>query len=113
MSSILQFNYKLLNAKIYLCSRKLNIALFITKIKHWKYFKNTRHGLMAVMATYGQSQKYKYQFFKFGKTTMCNDAFALAIKMWDENSWKASSYPGLRTYLGPRHTVGTDKCFRA
>ena len=81
MNSILQFNYKLLNAKIYLCSRKLNISLFITKIKHWKYFKNTRHILMAVMATYGQSQKYKYQFFTFGKTTMCNDAFVLAIKM--------------------------------
>ena len=113
MNSILQFSYKLLNAKIYLCSRKLNISLFITKIKHWKYFKNTRHVSMAATATYGQSQKYKYRFFKFGKTTMCNDASALAIKLWVENSWKASSYLGLRTYLGPRHIVGTDKCFRA
>ena len=68
---------------------------------------------VTTLSEINQSQKYKYQFFKFGKTTMCNDAFALAIKMWDENSWKASSYPGLRTYLGPRHTVDTDKCFGA
>lgn len=45
MSSISQFNYKLLNAKIYLCSTKLNISLVITKIKNWKYFKNTGHVL--------------------------------------------------------------------
>ena len=67
MNSILQFNYKLLNAKIYLCSRKLNISLFITKIKHWKYFKNTRHVLMAIMATYGQSQNTNINFSSLAK----------------------------------------------